>query len=134
MTLLDTHHYDGKLKDRIDSLLPHIIRAASIPKSQKVEAFSVLRNTLIHRPTFNIVAQTNFDQIVMDFIQYDHNPGPNYDPTNNLYADDVLYLCSEIITPDLIDLLNTQLAEISLGPCSQGRAYRLLQIVGAILN
>ena len=63
------------------------------------------------------------------------NPGgnPNFDPANNLFACDLLYLLCEKILYDgceeHIKLLLTQLDEMATGLCPQGRTTRLFQIL-----
>ena len=62
---------------------------------------------------------------------------PNYDPSNKLWAEDVLYLCYEIHRgdslngreSDLLQILAEQLHDMSTGACPPGRTTRLFQVV-----
>jgi hypothetical protein len=64
------------------------------------------------------------------------NPNANYDPTNNFYADDILYLIlSKLDTTysiefqkDILLLLDEIFEEMYSGMCAQGRTHRLYQI------
>jgi hypothetical protein len=122
---MNTHYFDGKLLPDKALLHEHILRAESIPKDQKLNAFYDLRAKL--SPNHNL------NTIINDFNLYGHAPGPNYDPTNDLYADDLLYLCYELLqrscADDLIKLLNEQFEEMSSGMCPQGRTHRLISVV-----
>lgn len=60
--------------------------------------------------------------------------GPNWDPTNHLFADDLLFLCGEKIIggtsedSDMVHILNLQFTEMATGMCPQGRATRMWQL------
>jgi hypothetical protein len=105
----------------------HKIRELSSAERQL--AFAKLSTMLV-----NPQAQHFVDLIAEDSA---YNPSANYDPTNQMYADDLLMLAYQLTTrfgDDLIRTLETQLADMAGGPCSQGRATRLFQVVAAFLE
>lgn len=124
---MDAHCLDGKLREAEALIHEHILLAQSIPEEQKLNAFLELQELI---PNRNLIKITN------DFILYGHAPGPNYDPTNDLYADDLLYLCYLLVQDPrlrdgLIRFLNEQFEEMSTGMCPQGRTHRLFSVVFA---
>ena len=123
---MDVHIFDGQLLYSKSLILPHLQIAALVSNEDKLAAFGQLKLQLDPNP--------NFDTIVNDFMSIGHSPGPNYDPTNELYADDLLYLCACLVqkmplNETLIFLLNEQLVQMSTGMCPQGRTHRLMQII-----
>ena len=123
--LTETHFYDGQLEKAV--LEADLSRASQKTSEEKLAAFGLLRSLLPK------ITHHNFDVIVRDFIRTGRTKGANYDPTNDLYADDLLYLCSELSSdPVLIDLLTAQLVDMSTGICPQGRTHRLFQVLWAL--
>jgi hypothetical protein len=128
---MDTHLYDGKLIDRklcIERRGPPIATT-----EEKLIAFSLISQRLNQHPRFNGRTRQNFETIVNDFKHLGRARGPNYDSTNGLYADDMLYLCCKAYDmteekKDLIELLVCQFEEMTTGMCPQGRTHRLFQI------
>ncbi len=131
MSQLDTHFYDGRLNELKQSILPDLLRIGALSSEEKIKAFNVLRSHLpatIHR---------NLNVIIDEFIRTGHAHNQNYDPTNDLYADDLLYLCCEIAEewdwdPQVLTMMGTQLLEMSGGFCAQGRTHRLFQVVWSL--
>lgn len=128
--LTNTHFYDGKLGELKAFLEPDLLQTGQRTAEEKLAFFQLLRTKLPR------TAHRNFDIVVQDFIKTGRTPGPNYDPTNNLYADDLLYLCGSLAQnfdwdPILIDLLAAQFIEMSTGMCAQGRTHRLFQVLWA---
>lgn len=99
------------------------------------------------------IKHPNMDIIVRDLVKYGYKGNMNTDTSNNLYIGDVLILLCEIFYKlinkcnnkcndnceykNFINMLIEQLNDMSSGMCSQGRIYRILQIVLAykyILN
>ena len=78
---MDVHTFDGKLLEST-SLLP--IHLKEISSEDKILAFDELRKIL--SPNNNL-----------ETIIHDLGKPSNYDPTNNLRADDLLYLCYQLI-------------------------------------
>ena len=66
-------------------------------------------------------------------IAADARTQKNYDPTNELYAEDLLYLCYELCIkvkePDFDAVFIDKLNEMNTGMCPQGRTHRLLEVV-----
>lgn len=119
--LTDTHFYDGQLAPIKAQLQSDLDRAHQKTPQEQLVAFQLLREQL------PAIAHPNFDVIVRDLAQK-----TNYDPTNDLLANDLLYLCAERAANEgFIDLLTAQLLEMSTGMCAQGRTHRLLQILWA---
>lgn len=117
MHYLNTHTYDF--------LLPPLNFESSVKKD-----FSQLRLELSKRLNqHNQSALTYFDLIVND----GHNH-QNFDQTNNIYADDLLYLLSINIESIPWEYFIEQLLDISTGSCPQGRTIRLFQIINTIYN
>ena len=125
---LNTHHYDGKLKSRIDSaeiqnesLRNRLKEINNIPFETKRYRFIDFKKEITAK------AAKGLDYII-------RGTG-NYDPTNELKAENVLYL---ILERDLSDpegikpLLIEQLEDILNGSCSQGRTTRLYQILASM--
>lgn len=120
---MDIHIFDGQLLRTKTSLSPYLENAFQMSSEEKLKAFERLRSL--------IQPNVNFEIIVNDF-----RTGPNYDATNDLYADDILYICAELLSkvPDkecFISVLNQQLSEMSTGMCPQGRTHRLIQVITA---
>ena len=56
----------------------------------------------------------------------------NYDPTNKLSGDDLLYLVALRLSrnyEDFLPMLIVQLEDLSTGSCPQGVSHRLFQIL-----
>lgn len=131
--LLQTHYYDEKLDEVLQSIRPQLQTIASIPISEKI---NVLTNKLwpslalaVHPHSVSVTATAKhfFDCIVADI-----SSPANYDARNNLRAEDLLYMCSynEYITNvDFCKSLLEQLSDVSGGPCPQGRCARILQLI-----
>lgn len=127
----DTHFYDGRLGPIKATIEQDLIQASQKTFGEKLCLFQVLRSRLPKE------AHRNFDVIVQDFIRTGRAPGPNYDPSNDLYADDLLYLCGKLAldldwNAGIVELIASQLVEMSSGICAQGRTHRLLQILWAL--
>lgn len=122
----DTHYYDGKMKDILSVILPDIYRVLQLTHQQHLDLFMQVRNKL-HSPDPRILQ--NFDTIVRDWGKM-----PNWDPSNHVRVEPLLYLVCEIanISCDAVELLKHQLIEMSTGMCPQGRSTRLIQIYFAI--
>jgi len=127
-----THTYDGKLKTIKLQLQDDILRASTIPKSEKLSCLGILRLELQKYP-FPPEASRCFEAIYKTFLQVGRARGPNYDPTNDMYADDLLYLCYEkaIGNSEFTESLILQLVDMESGLCPQGRVIRLFQILMA---
>ncbi len=128
-----THTYDGKLGQSKLQLLEDIARVSQISKNDKLDAFGHLRLEIQKYP-ISQPAQRCFEAIFQTFSQGGRVPsGCNYDPTNDLFVDDLLYLCFEKIVKnqdaDFAQAFILQLGDMISGLCAQGRVIRLFQIL-----
>lgn len=104
---------------------------------------------LSHRTKFNIDYETKmklFSKVAkelegnrkalrcFDIIWTDTGKKSNYDCTNDLMADDLLYLICLKIDKDMMPMFIEQLADMNSGLCSQGRCIRLAQIYQCIYD
>lgn len=128
---LNTHFYDGKLVQ--NDLISKIIDLRNSKLSEtKRELFAKLAEeikTAKVEERFRLTALQAIHIIDRDI----HQPG-NYDCTNGIYADDVLYLVCKRMYSDkeieIFDYLTEQLSDIiTSGQCAQGRSTRLFQLL-----
>ena len=133
----NTHYYDGKIaSESMRSLKPLLIEASKVSKEEKIRELEVLwtrLNTvgLVKYPLqYLIGARAYFDVIVSSIGHVS-----NYDPTNDVRADDVLYLCIGLATSSehFCIMLLEQLKDIGNGVCSQGRCTRVIQLLVAYM-
>ncbi len=108
--MLNTHYYDGKINHAI--------------QSNKLENVMKKGNELCQ---LNLKPEALYylNQIVKDIGTFN-----NYDPTNNLNADDLICICW--LYKDNVDFLEEfeiQLMDMASGFCSQGRCHRLYQLI-----
>lgn len=165
MLSLNTHHYDGRLAQIKKELLPDLIRISKLSAEDKITQLHTLSSTLSSQRTSSQESRDNISRIIGDYINtlkrtspIISSPSPssimspsplifpsspltlekdnNYEPSNDLHTEDLLYYLSEAIANlepedrnNILDLTNYQLKEMSSGFCPQGRAYRLLQVV-----
>ena len=119
---LEVHSYDGALLSQKDKL----VKLSTIEKmsmEEKMNAVLEIKKKLTVKG-ISPSGMANLHSIISHI-----GCSPNYDPTNKVRAEDLLiYLGDFIDTEDYAVLINTQLEEISLGPCPQGRCTRLFQI------
>lgn len=137
---INTHFYDGKLKNVMGPFIKDLERISKISCLQKTPMFIALLNKILSTKT---TANTKIalNTLVKTHTQIDHGDkcsirNPNYDPKNNLHACDLLYLiCEKIQNSDKEDsleyfnLLLTQLNDMMSGMCAQGRTTRLAQVL-----
>lgn len=121
-SLLDTHYYDGKLT-YVTHYIPELNYITNAPVEYKIEVIDNLFEALAHKLP---------DMALNNLFTLKKSIGTpaNYDPTNNINADDLLCLCYDHINDeDFVELLIEQLIEMTYGMCAQGRTHRLLQIL-----
>lgn len=129
----NTHYYDGKLHERKFDIDAEIEKASKIPHETKLLQFQKLGEKLGN--LLNGSAQRSLHVIIQEFKNRGRDLDcQNYDPTNKLFADDLLWLCCEKVENDNKDrdfsnLLVAQLTEMKTGLCAQGRTTRLFQIL-----
>lgn len=144
---MNTHFYDGKLKEAKAQLTPYLDDVGKIAFQDKLELFAKFTSLLVLRPTTTQQSQHNLSVIIADYQKCkdcgkSQQPGdPNYDASNNLASEDLLYFLADLVcqvkTPhqdDFLDLANQQFTEMSSGMCPQGRAYRILQVIWPTLD
>tara|TARA_R100000750_G_scaffold62711_2_gene57568 strand:+ start:927 stop:1424 length:498 start_codon:yes stop_codon:yes gene_type:complete len=141
---LNLHYYDGKIEHDI-SMLANIERVSSICK---IDCFNMLNIKLSDKDPR---ALSCLNCIIKDYNTFGRNKSievetidpkdknkkitksitnNNYDPSNDLFACDLLYLCGELTdNEDFLDELVTQFIDMSSGLCNPGRCTRLYQIL-----
>lgn len=124
---LQTHSYDGKLGvfTDVSPLKEEIKSASDVPREEKLKKFRDLVNEL--KDKINFGSLHCLSTIIRDFELRgkDKTSNGNWDPANNLFADDLLWLCCQ--NKDAVQLLEIQLEDMVTGMCPQGRTTRLLQ-------
>ncbi len=121
---MNTHLFDGQLSSSKLTIASYLSSDPISPQSLDT-AYHYLQNK-IDNPIMH--------RLIADAINFPRTDNRNHDPTNDLYIDEVLYLCYKIVINSPADsgvllVLGEQLQDIQTGWCSQGRIYRLLQIV-----
>ena len=136
---LDTHTYDGKLHSYRALIEGDLARARTAGDAAKRHACTVLRAALVREPAATVHTFRYFDDIcaVASWNAPQRRGSPNYDPSNDLWADYLLVLCYELYARDLrkplrarsdvLRMLAEQLHDMSTGPCPPGRTTRLFQ-------
>ncbi len=115
---LDVHVFDGQL--------PTICLEVDI-ETKKIRASEIY-------DCFNPTASEAQPQALnfLKSIIADIGTPKNYDPTNNLSADDLLSILWKYReNPDFLKELEIQLLDMQTGFCPQGRTHRLYQLVRA---
>lgn len=136
MRATDTHTYDGQLASRRREIEKLLTEASSKTREEKLSILTKLSNHLRASPCFSPNSNANLGTIIRDFEQ--NNAAPNYDPSNNLFAIDLLLLCADLcfstskeVSDEATTLINIQLDEMSSGMCPPGRTTRLMQVVSS---
>ncbi len=115
--LLNTHTYDGKLSPL---LLPELYDMTDKTTEEKT---LVCRNIMNKCSHFDGVAKKHLENIVSSI-----GTAANLDNTNQLVAEDLLYLCCyHSDNEEFLDVLEKQLMDMETGACPQGRCARLYQ-------
>lgn len=113
--MLNTHYYDGKIEQ---SLIFH-----QHTLEEKIEKGKELYN----------IANNNFNQQSLQYLKIMINhigTDLNIDHTNNINADDLLCLCwLHKDNDEFMKELELQLFDMASGNCSQGKCYRLYQLL-----
>ncbi len=132
---LDTHYYDGKLG--IHPLVRIVHNQQKIINDsftlQKQNLFTRLVQDIKLNPAVPEKYRTTAIKAINVIKQCIRLPA-NYDRTNGMYADDVLYLVCNCIKQtgnvDTLQYLSEQLSDImTSGQCSQGRSTRIFQVL-----
>jgi hypothetical protein len=141
----NAHYYDGELLcDDYDNkdMVAILALIANIPSEEKKEnvsefIFNLTTSSLVKdMPEKNSTALSYLNKMVNDW-----GGSLNYDATNNISSEDVLYICasewrnlflakSELIK-DFAKNFFIQCADIQSGSCPQGRVIRLWQVAAS---
>lgn len=117
---LNTHSYDGKI---IPTNLKEKLETASFLSLEEKKR----RGEALLNYAFSENARHYLQGIIDDISR-----PQNYDPTNQLRADDLLCLCYEFRqNEDFNKELEIQLLDMKTGFCPQGRTHRLYQLLQA---
>ena len=136
-TGINIHIYDGKI-DKSDAS-QELERAYSTPKNTKFQMLENLYSYVVKTPN-ELKTQQGLKcmRMLIDEFARTEEPrtksGPNWDSSNELFADDLLFLSSEMVLDprydqfDILHILNLQFTEMATGMCPQGRATRMWQL------
>jgi hypothetical protein len=117
---LDVHYYDGRIELSITAFLTKL---NDISLDVKKQYIMVWYDNIKH--ALSLEANN-----VMQILINDMGTAANYDITNQLSVDDLLYIMGSLIDNHVfIEILNDELIQMAQGFCSQGRTHRLLQII-----
>lgn len=122
MSLINTHYYDGKLRERIEVYRKELDEIAKIEGEERRTILEAFYGRLPGR------ARRGMDTIISTSRK------ANFDPSNEVNAEDILLLTicklnrlDTVGQEDLRKILEEQLGDIINGPCVQGRATRVFQ-------
>ena len=130
MSNLETHFYDGKLKDCILPYRTKLEQIAGISIEDKIVVLESLALKLT-----NPIAKN-----MLEVIKKDGTNSSNYDGSNDLWAIDVLVLIIEYMNQsesnhvDTLPILQEQLADIANGSCPPGRTTRIFQTIFSCMD
>lgn len=151
----NTHYYDGKLDFSMLYFPPTDDRQSLIDKfvadikPENLENYNTILQQLDIVPiedVFPIVKRAIVFNLIyilkdkitpnafihLDIMIRDYGTDKNYDATNKISADDLLYLTSyHTGDENFIILINEQLENMASGFCAQGRTHRLFQVIFA---
>ena len=141
---IDTHTYDGKLIERKCNIQDLLDCMSILDTNKKIQMMEKLKMEIFRVSNRRTVLHF-MDMIISDFISYGNGKGPNYDPTNNMSADDLLCICHDILfsddktaghidKKDFVEILCLQLDDMASGSCPQGRVARLASVVFSFLG
>ena len=123
---INTHFFDGKLATL--DIKKDIDRSHLISEQEKLSLFDGLSQYMTSKYGSNFQGKVCLDSIIRGTSKPE-----NYDPSNKLFAEDLLYLIAEKIiyekNEEYGELLFTQLQDMLTGLCPQGRTTRLFQIL-----
>jgi len=110
---MNCHIFDGTLLHLAEET------KSNIDIDTKLRLFKKVRKEIV---THN--GATKCFNIIMDDI----GKPSNFDNTNNLIADDIMYLICLKLDKDMLPIFIEQLNDMNTGLCPQGRCIRLAQI------
>lgn len=138
---LSTHFYDNKVV--LDEEI--VNKLNSIPFTVKK---GIVYQFITDILSMDVTEKDNAAIFFLNTIKNEWRQNSNFDNTNNICAEDVLYICAlewnniqmldidemTIISTDFSRLFFTQLSDIQSGQCAQGRVIRLWQIAKSYLE
>src|SRR5579872_5629927 len=121
----NTHDYDGKLN-------PSHLESLSSVHNLSIEEKKRIGNDFVNYVSDKISPSALH---YLRMIVTNMGTVSNIDNTNNLVADDLIYLCWDRRTnKDFLATLEIQLIDMATGFCPQGRTHRLFQSLLAFPN
>nr|QBK87600.1 MAG: uncharacterized protein LCMAC201_05130 [Marseillevirus LCMAC201] len=132
---LDTHHYDGKL--HTNTLIKTVY---NLTGENLIDQKNTYFTRLIQDLKLNPIVPEQYRPTAIEAVNQitrSIRKSSNYDKTNGMYADDVLYLVcrkiDETKNTDALVYLSEQLSDImTSGQCPQGRSTRIFQVLMAL--
>lgn len=127
---LQTHYYDGKLKQH--PLIKGVSQCTASNKQKRV-IFNNLSQQISQSTKIKGVHKKTAQKSIRNIIA-SIGKQPNFDPSNNLSADNLLFLICEHLErlddpDDVLIYLSEQLSDIiTSGQCPPGRSTRLWQV------
>lgn len=129
MNQLETHFYDGKIKELYKELV-YKQNTTTDFTSIKWNINEVLKEIINNKSRLNLNQEKN-NLVNRAIFLIIHERDSNYDPINDIDVLDILcrtwYFVKKLEPNEQIEFYN-QLMEINNGSCSQGRSTRLFQI------
>ena len=134
---VQVHDYDRQISWKLlPKIAPRITESSQLSMVDKLAIFRNIQSYLSSFPSFAGGPRNNYETIVRDYTSHHHNRtgNPNYDDTDDLFADDLLALMVELLTPltdetpRVAQLLIEHFDDMSSGMCPQGRCKRLYQL------
>ncbi len=130
LTKLDTHYYDGMLKD----VFAQVSKAFHMwdgrdPKEKFLTYIWAVRRLIPYVPNSSKYPRA---REAVDLLEFDRKA--NFDSTDNIDSELLFVYIFENLPVDDMGFFLEQLEDIVVsGPCPQGRAKRLLQVVNSLL-
>ncbi len=132
---LDTHHYDGKLHTNTLIKTVHNLTNQNLIDQKNIYFTRLIQDLKINPLVPKQYLPTAIEAV--NQITHGIQQSSNYDNTNGMYADDVLYIVcrkiDETNNTDALVYLSEQLSDImTSGQCPQGRSTRIFQVLVAL--
>ena len=137
MSLANTHFYDRKLSERLQAYRESLSVIDKLDNSVKLAKLKRL-----HSQLKNTKALRGLDMIIKTLqTQSNKAKDANYDPSNNIRAENVLYMIIEKmgepeseLYKDIFPILEEQLGDILGGSCPPGRTTRIFQAFVTVIE
>ena len=148
MNPLNTHTYDGALINCQQPKIHDFLKLVSI--IDDIEKRSTTTTFVTEILKIDVSEKTQISITFLNIIMNSWGTQANFDATNNLSADNLMYVCAFIWNElkksecsklekvcDLVDFSRVfflQCEDIQTGSCPQGRVARLWQVVAAFIE